>query len=131
MDNFDFSKFKDSVSESLIRHKSILDVITKLQETNSKINRAVVKSVTSCGCIEIDCKKQNLPDNITFGEISEYMDNHIRGSLCDICKEKIEQELGDHMFYIVSLCNSLGIDLEDVLKKEYRKINTLGKYSLF
>ncbi|KXZ38944.1 MazG nucleotide pyrophosphohydrolase domain-containing protein [Alkalithermobacter thermoalcaliphilus JW-YL-7 = DSM 7308] len=129
--SFDISKFKSVVNESLIRHKSILDVLTKLQETNSRINRAVIKSVTSCGCIQIDCKKQDLPKDITFGELSEYMDSHIRGDLCDVCKEKIEQELGDHMFYITALCNLLNMDLEDILKDEYKKITTLGKYSLF
>ena len=43
--------FQNQVEEVLIRHKSILDIITKLDEYTSRINRAVVKSVTSCGCI--------------------------------------------------------------------------------
>ncbi len=52
--------FQNEVSKSLIRHKSILDIMTKLDEYNARINRAVAKSVTSCGCISIDAKKQNL-----------------------------------------------------------------------
>ena len=49
---------QDEVKHSLVRHKSILDIMTKLQEYNSRINRAIAKSVTSCGCIEMHAKKQ-------------------------------------------------------------------------
>lgn len=131
MSNFDFSNFKDTVDDVLIRHKSILDIITKLQETNSKINRAIIKSVTNCGCIQIEGKLQEAPEDITFDELSGYMSSHISGELCETCKEKIEQELGNHLFYITATCNLLDIKLENVLKKEHDKIKTLGKYSLF
>lgn len=131
MSDFDFSNFKDTVNDVLIRHKSILDIMTKLQETNSKINRAIIKSVTNCGCIKIEGKLQEAPENITFDELSEYMSSHINGDLCETCKEKIEQELGNHLFYITAACNLLDIKLEEVLKKEHDKIKTLGKYSLF
>ncbi|WFD10352.1 MazG nucleotide pyrophosphohydrolase domain-containing protein [Tepidibacter hydrothermalis] len=130
MNEFNFDKFENSVNNSLIRHKSILDIITKLEESNSKTNRAIIKSVTNCGCIEISGKKQNPPKDITFNELSNYMDNHISGDLCDNCKEKIEEELGNHLFYIAALCKSLNISLEDVLKKENNKLQTLGIYNL-
>ena len=47
------------VEDVLIRHRSILDIITKLDEYTSRINRAVIKSVTYCGCIEIHATKQD------------------------------------------------------------------------
>ena len=49
-----FDSFQNDVSESLLRHKSILDVLTKYTESSSRINRAVAKAVTNCGCIEIN-----------------------------------------------------------------------------
>ena len=52
-----FDSFQNDVSESLLRHKSILDVITKYTESSSRINRAVAKAVTNCGCIQDKCKK--------------------------------------------------------------------------
>ena len=47
-DNILCDNFQNMVAEVLIRHKSILDIITKLDEYNARINRAVVKSVTCC-----------------------------------------------------------------------------------
>src|SRR3712207_8572531 len=41
-----------------LRHRSLLDIITKLQETEGRINRAIAKSVTNCGCIEIDARSE-------------------------------------------------------------------------
>ncbi|SHK21124.1 DUF1573 domain-containing protein [Tepidibacter formicigenes] len=130
MTDFNFADFKNEVNNALIRHKSILDIITKLEETNSKINRAIIKSVTSCGCIQIQGNKQETPENISFNELKEYMKSHINGDLCEICKEKIEEELGNHLFYITAACNLLDINIEYVLKKENNKLKTLGKYSL-
>ena len=36
-----FDNFQNSVDESLLRHRSVLDVITKLQESDARVNRAV------------------------------------------------------------------------------------------
>ena len=57
-----FDSFQNDVSESLLRHKSILDIMTKYTESSSRINRAVAKAVTNCGCIEIIASKQPLPE---------------------------------------------------------------------
>ncbi|MFX0548494.1 DUF1573 domain-containing protein [Hathewaya histolytica] len=121
-----FDEFQNSVSDCLIRHKSILDILTKLQESESRINRAVCKSVTNCGCVKITAKKQEyILDN---GEIS--LDSHLHGEICDQCRDIIESELGNHLFYITSLCNLIDINLYDVLIKELNKIVTLGEYTL-
>ncbi|AHM55459.1 hypothetical protein EAL2_c01250 [Peptoclostridium acidaminophilum DSM 3953] len=130
MSDFNFNTFETRVSESLIRHKSILDVITKLQESASKVNRAIVKSATDCGCIEITAKKQSIPSDITYSELSSYLNSHVEGELCENCRDVIEAELGNHLFYVTSLCNILDIDFETMLKKEHDKIGALGKYSL-
>lgn len=127
-----FDDFQNTVNESLLRHKSILDIITKLQESNGRINRAVAKSITNCGCIEVSAKKQHIPTENISADIESLKDclkTHINGELCDNCREIIQDEIGNNLFYLTSLCNILDLNLYDVLLKEYDKINTLGKYS--
>ena len=79
-----FDSFQNDVSESLLRHKSILDIITKYAESSCRINRAVAKSVTNCGCIEINAKKQCLPnDDNSLEDLSTCLQTHLDGCLCD------------------------------------------------
>ncbi|SCG84136.1 hypothetical protein DW1_2575 [Proteiniborus sp. DW1] len=123
------NNLQEAVSDVLIRHKSILDIITKLEESNSRVNRAVVKSATSCGCISINATKQDY----SLGSLKDAkltMKSHIEGELCDNCKEKIEEEIGNHMFYIASLCNTFNLDLSKITLSEINKLKTLGIYSL-
>lgn len=125
--------FQNSVAESLLRHKSLLDILSKLQQTESRVNRAVAKSVTSCGCIEINAKKQKMPtdeDYIDEEALKKCLQTHVKGDLCDSCRDIIEREIGNHLFYLTALSNTLDINLYDVLLKEYDKINTLGKFTL-
>lgn len=126
-----YDHFQDSVGELLVRHKSILDVLTKYQESQSRVNRAVVKAVTSCGCIEINSKKQNYDDEVTLHDLKNYMDTHLSGNLCPNCREVIEKELGNNLFYIAALCNVMDVSMYDVLLKEYEKMHTLGIYNMF
>lgn len=126
--------FQDIVAESLVRHKSIIDILSKLHESEARVNRAISKSVTSCGCLQINAKKQELPDDIsddiTFNELHNLMSSHVKGALCDGCREVLEKELGNNLYYIASLCNVLDLNLYDVLLKEYCKLKMLGKYDL-
>lgn len=122
-------KFQEQVSELLIRHKSIIDIMTKLDEYTSRINRAVAKSVTTCGCISIHAEKQNF-DGEYFEELQGKVSSHLEGKLCPNCKDIIEAEIGNSMFYLTSLCNSLNLKLYDILQKEYERNETLGIYSL-
>lgn len=121
--------FQKEVEEVLIRHKSILDITTKLDEYNARINRAVAKSVTNCGCIEINAKKQDFSKE-SLQEIKNNMKTHVKGELCPSCKEIVEEEIGAYLFYLSSLCNVLNIDLSETITKEYQNIKTLGIYSL-
>ena len=68
-----FNDFQDLVSKQLLRHRSILDIITKSQEACARVNRAVVKSATTCGCIKINAEKQKKPNDadISLNEIQE------------------------------------------------------------
>ena len=129
-----FDEFQDAVDNSLLRHRSILDILTKLQESESKVNRAIIKAVTTCGCIRINAEKQSvqyclenekvkkLPsDTLTFP-----LSSHIHGQLCDDCKRIIENELGNHLFYVTSLCNSLDLNLYDILLNEYKNVTSFS-----
>lgn len=124
-----YDTFQNSVNDSLLRHKSILDIITKYTESSARVNRAVAKAVTNCGCIKISARKQNLPEDNSLDTMSDCLDSHIEGSLCENCREVIEREMGNNLFYLTSLCNDLDINLYDVLLKENDKINTLGKFT--
>lgn len=127
-----FDDFQNSVDESLLRHRSLLDILSKLQESESRLNRSVIKSVTSCGCIEIHAKKQKLPNettDINAPELKKCFHSHVKGHLCENCREIIEREMGNHLFYLASICNDLDLNLYDILLKEYDKISTLGKFS--
>jgi len=122
--------FQKSVDQFLIQHRSILDVITKYQESNARVNRAIVKAVTQCGCIKIKANKQIIPSNTKLMEIHKFMDTHIEGSLCENCKEIIETELGSNLFYSTAICNILNLDFNKIIKKEEERISTLGIYNL-
>lgn len=126
-----FDDFQNSVSESLLRHKSILDIMTKLQESQSRINRAIAKSATNCGCIKINVEKQRIPDSCeNIGDLQSLLETHLKGNVCENCRDVLEKEIGNNLFYLASLCDVLDLNLYDVLLKEYNRINTLGKYSL-
>lgn len=122
--------FQNAVAESLVRHKSILDVMTKLQEATARVNRAVAKSVTSCGCLEIHGTKPDLPADLSLREVRDRMSSHVEGRLCDTCRETLEEELGNQMFFLAALCNSLDLNLFDILIKENKKVSALGLFNI-
>lgn len=118
-------EFQNTVSELLIRHQSILDVLSKLQEASSRINRSVTKTVTNCGCLKVAAQKKAIPDDISITEFKSCFDTHLDGELCINCREVIEAEIGRELFYLAALCNHLDISLYDVFIKEHKKLSTL------
>ncbi len=130
-----FDEFQDTVSTCLLKHKSILDILSKLQESQARVSRAVIKSVTNCGCVKINAEKQHIGnnidlDNIDLDNLNECLANHLEGELCTNCRKVIERELGSHLFYITSLCNTLDLNLYDILLNEYKDIKTFEKCNL-
>jgi hypothetical protein len=122
--------FQAQVDEYLIRHRSVLDVITKLQESTARVNRAIAKAVTTCGCISVTAVKQQFPNDVGLSEIRQYLQTHLNGKLCERCAEAVESEIGSELFYIAALCNLLDLDLETIRKKEHSRIKTLGIFNL-
>ncbi|MGE5370560.1 MAG: DUF1573 domain-containing protein [Solirubrobacterales bacterium] len=124
-------EFQNVVGELLIRHHSILDVQSKLAESTARVNRAVTKAVTECGCLSIDAKKVQIPDQVdSIDQLRQFLDTHVRGSLCKNCEEVLVGELGKNLFYTAALCNLLGQNLYDVFIHEYKKASALGVFNL-
>lgn len=59
--NFLYDDFQNTVSEVLICNRSVLDVLSQIQEANARLNRVVIRTVTSCGCLKIQAGKKKSP----------------------------------------------------------------------
>ncbi len=124
-------EFQNTVNDLLIRHHSIVDVLSKLSESTCRVNRAVIKSVTDCGCVSIQAQKIEIPDHLeSVAELKACLDSHLRGELCAHCDEIIIGELGKLLFYTAALCNVLDINLYDVFIKEHKKSQALGFFNM-
>lgn len=122
--------FETAVDECLLRHRSILDVMTKFQEASCRVNRALAKAATECGCIAINASRQRIPNDAEYSQLRAYMSSHISGQLCDHCKEVLTRELGHTLFYLTAICRLSGLPLEKMLAQELRNLNTLGVFHL-
>ncbi|MDQ2084883.1 DUF1573 domain-containing protein [Herbivorax sp. ANBcel31] len=123
-------QFQFTVGELLIRNKSILDLITKFQDSNARVNRGIVKSITQCGCVKVNAEKQVSFADADFDEVRNLMKTHLEGTLCENCRDYIEKDIGRNLFYLASICNTLDLNLYDIIIKELDRIKMLGKYNL-
>jgi len=123
-------QFQSTVKSLLIRHQSILDILSKGQETSARVNRAVVKSVTSCGCHAVNAHKKPVPPDASLADLKELLNSQLEGLICDNCRDIIEAELGKQLFYIAALSNALDISLSEVLDLENKKLQTLTIFNL-
>jgi len=124
-------QFQSAVDDVLIRNRSILDIITKLQESTALTTRAVIKTVTTCGCLSLSAHKTPYPEEVTFEQVKEINDAHLQGKLCPACQEVLEKEMGNHLFYLAALTNRMDLNLYDIMIKEYETITTLGKFGMY
>lgn len=122
--------FQQQVSNLLLRHRSFLDVTSKLQESNARVNRALMKAVTECGCLEVNAKRQAYKHEQTLDIWKEQLNTHIKNQLCESCTDVVKDEMGKNLFYLTALCNLLDLSLTDVVKKESDKLSTLGIFNL-
>lgn len=125
-----YDEFQNTVSEILICNRSVLDLLAKSQETNAKINRTIIRSVTNCGCLKINAKKNKIPPDASLEELKDHLESHLEGEMCGVCRESFELEMGRAFFYFAALCNLLDLNMYDVLLKEQNKLKTLGLYVL-
>lgn len=122
--------FQRQVSELLLRHRSLLDVLSKHGQSSASVNRAVTKAVTECGCIELHARKQDFRSDLGIEELKLKLDHHISGTLCENCRDVLKYELGRQLFYMSALANLLDIKLDDVLEQESKKCATLGIFNM-
>ncbi len=114
------NEYQRGAAKILARNKSVLDILSKLQYANARAARSVIKAVTSCGCIEIDGRRGSV----------ENAGSQIRGSICEDCAAAVETQIGEAVFYTASLCNALGISLEDIFRKDMSRSDMMGDYTL-
>lgn len=120
-------EFQAAVDECLLRHRSILDVLSKLHEAEARVGRAVLKAVTSCGCVAIEARRPEIPPDASLQDLKQYMKTHLIGEICEHCREVLEDEIGKLLFYLAALCNHLDLNVYDILIKEHRKLQALGR----
>jgi len=130
MEDACWSELQDKVSEALIRHRSLIDVMSKLQDTAARVSRTIAKAATECGCVEYNIVKQQAPENASFSQLAKFMETHIRGELCEDCREALEKEIGRSLFYLVSLCELMGLAFDSIVEREYQQVSTLGAFTL-
>ena len=121
--------FQQKVATLIVRNQNVLDILTKCQGAWGKICRSTVKTATGCGCLKITAQKTLA----SFGDDEEFSPEEVSGvcgSLCSECRSRIENEIGEVLFYIAGLCNALGLSMGDIMKKEIKNVEVLGKYSL-
>lgn len=123
-------QFQQQVSELLLRHRSLLDVMSKFGQSGASVNRAVTKAVTDCGCIELNARKQQYSDELNLENAKSTLQSHLSGQVCEPCRDALKSELGRNLFYMTALCNLLDIDLDEVIADEYDKCSTLGLFNL-
>ncbi len=110
--------FQLAAEAALKRNKNLLDTVSKLNSATAKLNRAVVKASTQCGCIELSGKR------------TDTVSAQIKGSLCASCRSVVEKEMGDALFYIAGIANALDISIYDVMLKEKQQLSLLKNFSL-
>ncbi len=123
-------EFQQQVSELLLRHRSLLDVITKLSQASASVNRAVAKAITECGCIELSAQSQGFSEDLALDQALRRTKSHMNGKLCENCRDIVSSELGKNLFYMSALGNLLDIRMEDAVAKESEKCSTLGVFNL-
>lgn len=66
----------------------------------------------------------------TLEEMQAHMKTHVSGSLCENCRDLLEKDIGRNLFYLAAICNTLDLNLYDIIIKELKRLKLLGKYSL-
>lgn len=130
MPDLQCQEFQQTVASFLLRHQSILDILSKSQEANSRVNRAVTKAVTACGCLKVCAEKQPLTQEASISDLKNLFSNHLQGTLCENCADIIMDEIGKSLFYYTALCNTLGLNLQEIMEKENKKLSTLGRFNM-
>ena len=121
--SLNLDRLQQAIKKYYHRNKGIMDTLSKLNVATAKTQRAVIKTATQCGCTEIFVTKQ--PPG--FNGEAESM---LVGSVCPSCRETLEKNMGDVLFYLISLMMLTGTDTETVVTEQIRQMEWLGKFNL-
>jgi hypothetical protein len=130
MSDLTLKQFQEQVSDLLLRHRSLLDVLSKTQQSSASMNRSVIKAITECGCISLQANKQPYPAELSLEDARSFAQTHVNGQLCENCVDAITVQLGKNLFYMSSMCNLLDLNMDAILEKESQKCTTLGIFNL-
>jgi len=130
MGSISLQQFQEQVGELLLRHRSLLDILSKYQQSNGAVNRSVVKAITECGCIEVNAGKQPYTADMTIEQARSVLGTHMKGQLCENCREAVNAEMGRNLFYLSALCNVLDLHLDYIVEEESTRCSTLGFFNL-
>lgn len=132
IESTELEQFQNFIDDLILRNKSILDQMTKLQDSSARLNRSISKSATMCGCMKLEICKQQLDFSSISNseELKSLLCTHLESYPCPDCNESIEKEMGRVLFYLAALANTLGISLSSVVENEKTRTSMLGKYSL-
>lgn len=125
-----YDGFQRTVSETLLFNRSVLEVLAKTHEATARLNRAVIKSVTGCGCLKISAGKKEIPPGATLADLRQLLGSHLEGEICEDCREVVESAIGRSLFYLAALCNLLNLSLKEIMEKEQKYMRILGIYNL-
>lgn len=123
-------QFQEQVSELLLRHRSLLDVMSKFGQSSASVNRSIAKAVTDCGCIELHAHKQPYSDEMSLENAKKALESHLSGELCENCRDAVKSQLGRTFFYMAAMCNLLDIQMNEVVADEHAKCSTLGLFNM-
>ncbi|QAY67830.1 DUF1573 domain-containing protein [Paenibacillus protaetiae] len=123
-------QYQTQVSELLLRHRSLMDVMSKFGQSGASVNRALSKAVTDCGCIELHARKQQYSNDLNLENAKITLESHLYGDLCENCRDVVKSELGRNLFYMAAMCNLLDIKLDEVVADEYNRCSTLGLFNM-
>ena len=105
-----------------------------MQESSARVQRAVAKAVTVCGCIEIDAARQALPDpaseDISYADLKQYVQSHLGGSFATIAATSSKRSWARPTFTPPRCAETFNLHAADILAKEKQRLDTLGIYSL-
>ena len=92
-------EFQYTSNDFLIRNRSILDSMTKMNDSCARISRTLVKAATHCGCISIRGEKQQAPGVSGMDEMKHHIKSHIKeGNYVKTAVDSLERDIGRNLF---------------------------------
>ena len=76
-----------------------------------------------------DAPVSPLPVGSPLEQLRAFLDSGVRGQLCDNCREALEAEVGQTLFYMTGVLNAVDMNLYDCLLKEQKRISALGIFN--